>query len=147
MNSVEIKDFEKLMESLEKAGWHPMVCDTPIPFFDNEVPCGVPNSVGDVVKEEEMIPRRMLTSLDDYAVRAKGDSMIGAGIQDGSANFDPEEYEEKINKLKECYKECSKKLSNHLFYIPIKSGDNWQIYRYANGEENIMTKQQFKSSF
>lgn len=66
---------------------------------------------------------------------------------DGSANFDPEEYEEKINKLKECYKECSRKLANHYFYIPIKSGDNWQIYRYANGEEEIMTKQQFKNSF
>ena len=66
---------------------------------------------------------------------------------DGAAHFDPEEYEEKINKLKECYKECSKKLNNHLFYIPIKSGDNWQIFRYANGEEEIMTKQQFKASF
>lgn len=66
---------------------------------------------------------------------------------DGNANFDPEEYEEKINKLKECYKECSKKLNDHYFYIPIKNGDNWQIFRYANGEEDIMTKQQFKSSF
>lgn len=66
---------------------------------------------------------------------------------DGSAGFDPEEYEEKIKKLKECYKEASRKLNNHLFYIPIKNGDNWQIYRYADGEEGIMTKQQFKSSF
>lgn len=66
---------------------------------------------------------------------------------DGAANFDPEEYEEKIKNLKKCYKECSKKLNNHIFYIPIKSGDNWQIYRYANGIEEIMTKQQFKSSF
>ena len=79
----EVTDFEKLFEDLERLGWEPMVCDTPMTFYDNEVPCGVPNGVGDVVKEEQMIPRRMLTSLDDYAVRAKGDSMIGAGIQDG----------------------------------------------------------------
>lgn len=83
MRQSDIKDFEKLFESLERLGWEPMVCDTPMTFYDNEVPCGVPNGVGDVVKDEQMIPRKMLTSLDDYAVRAKGDSMIGAGIQDG----------------------------------------------------------------
>ena len=66
---------------------------------------------------------------------------------DGTAGFDSEEYEKKVNKLKECYREASKKLNNHYFYIPIKNGDTWQIYRYADGEEEIMTKQQFKSSF
>ena len=66
---------------------------------------------------------------------------------EGAAGFDPEEYEEKIGKLKECYKECSKKLKNHYFYIPIKSGEDWQIFRYVNGDEEIMTKQQFKYSF
>lgn len=65
---------------------------------------------------------------------------------DGVAGFDPEEYEFKINKLKECYKECSRKLDKHLFYIPIKNGDNWQIFRYVDGVEEIMTQQQFKAS-
>ena len=51
MKESEIKDFEQLLENLEKQGWHPMVCDTPVPFYDNDVMCGVPNSVGDVVKE------------------------------------------------------------------------------------------------
>jgi len=79
----EIKDFEKLMESLEEAGWHPMVCDTPIPFFDNEVPCGVPNGVGDVAKEVRMVPRDMLSGFKDYTVKARGSSMKDAGIDDG----------------------------------------------------------------
>lgn len=48
----EVTDFEKLFEDLERLGWEPMVCDTPMTFYDNEVPCGVPNGVGDVVKEE-----------------------------------------------------------------------------------------------
>ena len=37
MKESEIKDFEKLLENLEKQGWHPMVCDTPVPFYDNDV--------------------------------------------------------------------------------------------------------------
>ena len=65
----------------------------------------------------------------------------------GAAGFDPEEYKAKIQELKDCYKEASAKLKNHLFYIPIKDGDNWQIFRYKDGQELTMTKQQFKSSF
>ena len=60
MKESEIKDFEKLLENLEKQGWHPMVCDTPVPFYDNDVMCGVPNSVGDVVKEVRMLPKELL---------------------------------------------------------------------------------------
>ena len=70
------KELREIFEQLEQQGWKPMLCDTPVPFYDNEVMCGHPNNVGDVVKEEQMIPRKMLTSLDDYAVRAKGDSML-----------------------------------------------------------------------
>ena len=65
----------------------------------------------------------------------------------GDAGFNPEEYKAKIQVLKDCYKAASAKLKNHLFYIPIKDGDTWQIFRYANGEEMIMTKQMFKNSF
>lgn len=65
----------------------------------------------------------------------------------GAAGFDPQEYEAKINELKVCYKAASAKLKNHLFYIPIKDGDSWQIFRYKDGAEMSMTKQQFKASF
>lgn len=65
----------------------------------------------------------------------------------GAAGFDPQEYEAKINELKECYKVASSILKNHLFYIPIKDGDEWQIFRYKDGQELPMTKQQFKASF
>ena len=64
----------------------------------------------------------------------------------GKAGFSPEEYEEKVNKLKECYKYCSKKLKNHVFHIPVKDGDNWQIFTYTSGVEDILTKKQFKAS-
>ena len=65
----------------------------------------------------------------------------------GTAGFDPAEYEAKINELKDCYKASSAKLEDHLFYIPIKTGDDWQIFRYKDGIESILTKQQFKNSF
>ncbi len=64
----------------------------------------------------------------------------------GTAGFDVEEYEKKIQDLKECYQAASIKLKNHIFYIPIKNGEDWQIFRYKDGEEMIMTKQMFKAS-
>ena len=83
MRQSEIKDFEKLLESLERAGWHPMVCDTPVPFYDNDVMCGKPNGVGDVVKEMRMIPHELLAMQPEFVVKAKGDSMKDANIVDG----------------------------------------------------------------
>ena len=65
----------------------------------------------------------------------------------GKAGFSPEEYEIKVNVLKKCYMSASKRLLNHIFYIPIKDGDNWQIIRYIEGKEVIMTMLQFKKSF
>lgn len=65
----------------------------------------------------------------------------------GNADFNVDEYLDKVKKLKECYKAASSRLKNHLFYIPIKDGDDWQIFRYSDGEENIITKQQFRASF
>lgn len=62
------------------------------------------------------------------------------------AKFDPEEYKEKINQLKKCYKACSKKLPNHLFYLPILDGSEWHITRFVNGVEDIINFEQFKES-
>lgn len=64
----------------------------------------------------------------------------------GKAGFSPEEYVEKVEKLKECYKYCSQKLENHVFHVPIKTGDEWDIWTYQNGVEDKLTKEQFKAS-
>lgn len=61
-------------------------------------------------------------------------------------DIDEEEYKNKIRNLKECYKACSKKLSNHIFYLPILQGNDWQIFKYENGEEETLTKNSFKES-
>ena len=83
MRPSEIKDFEKLLDSLEEAGWHPMVCDTPVPYYDNEVVCGKPNGVGDVVREMRMLPKELLAMQPEFMVKAKGDSMKDANIMEG----------------------------------------------------------------
>ena len=54
-----------------------------------------------------------------------------------------EEYEEKIEALKKAYRYASK-LTGYLFYIPILSGDDWIIFRYANGEEKIISLRGFE---
>lgn len=64
----------------------------------------------------------------------------------GKAGFSPDEYETKIKALKKCYKFCSKKLKDHIFHIPIKEGEEWQIFTYQNGEEEIQTKQMLRTS-
>lgn len=64
----------------------------------------------------------------------------------GKAGFKQEEYEAKVQKLKECYKYCSKKLEDHIFHIPIKQGDEWQIFTYCNGHEEINNKQTLKNA-
>jgi len=60
-------------------------------------------------------------------------------------NIDPEEYNQKIGKLKDCYLHCSKKLRNHIFYLPILK-DDWQIFRYEDGKEDQISEKSFKES-
>lgn len=75
--------FSELFEALEKAGMEPMLCDTPVPFFDNKVACGVPTSVGDVVTDVLMVPQSTLSMQQEFFITAWGDSMEGADIRDG----------------------------------------------------------------
>lgn len=60
-------------------------------------------------------------------------------------DIDPEGYNQKIGKLKDCYLHCSKKLRNHIFYLPILKED-WQIFRYEDGEEDQISEKSFKES-
>lgn len=63
----------------------------------------------------------------------------------GSINIDEEEYTQKVNALKACYKVCSKK-TGHIFYLPLMVGADWQITRFKGGEEENLSKRQFIDS-
>ncbi len=83
MKRSEAKEMLVLLKDMTQQGWQPMLCDTPVPCFDNEVMCGVPNGVGDVSEESMMLPKELLALQPEFIVKAKGDSMLGAGIESG----------------------------------------------------------------
>ena len=60
-------------------------------------------------------------------------------------NIDEEEYQKKVNALKNCYKEAAKK-TGHVFYIPILENSVWKITRFAGGEGETITKEEFVKS-
>lgn len=59
---------------------------------------------------------------------------------------DTEEYDQKVAALKDFYRHCSAKLKDHLFYLPILDKDDWQVFRYKDGEETPMSERMFKES-
>ena len=61
-------------------------------------------------------------------------------------NIDSTEYKAKISVLKKCYKACSAKLRNHLFYLPTMKDDEWTILKYENGQEDIISEEDFIES-
>ena len=63
-----------------------------------------------------------------------------------SPAFDPIEYEEKIQALRECYKYASK-LTGYYFYIPIKQGLEWKIYKMFDGKEELLSEKSFLDFF
>lgn len=63
-----------------------------------------------------------------------------------SSTIDSSEYEEKVRQLKDCYRACSKKLDGYIFYLPLLKDDTWQITRFLNGEEDMLTEQTFRES-
>ena len=66
------KEFEKI----------PVVFDTPVPFYDLGVSCGMPNELGEVPPEMIMMPCQ-LAKPTVFMLWAKGDSMKGVGIHSG----------------------------------------------------------------
>ena len=66
--------------------------------------------------------------------------------QSSTSKIDKDEYEKKIEALKACYKECSRK-TDHIFYIPIKKGPDWQISKYEKGNEETISYNRFIKPF
>lgn len=60
------------------------------------------------------------------------------------AGFDESIYKVKVSELKEAYRQASV-LTDQIFYLPIAKDDVWQITQYFNGDENILSLEQFQS--
>ena len=78
------QEIQEIMQMLEAQGLRPMLCDTPVPYYDNGVRCGRPTGMGDIVQGEyQMLPSDLVRRDSVVIIRAEGDSMIDAGIEDG----------------------------------------------------------------
>ena len=60
-----------------------MLRETPVPYYDMGVSCGLPSEMGDIPPEMMMVPALLTMGLNVSFGRAQGDSMIGVGIHDG----------------------------------------------------------------
>ena len=62
----------------------PRLCDTPVPYYDNGVPCGKPQDIGSSYPDDYyMLPHDLVGRDSIVIIRAEGDSMTDAGIEDG----------------------------------------------------------------
>ena len=49
------QELQELFQLLEAQGLRPELYDTPVPYYDNRVPCGTPHDLGDVVPDGYMM--------------------------------------------------------------------------------------------
>lgn len=67
----------------EKDWLETVECDTPVPFYDMGVSCGLPSETGNVPAEMMMVPGMLTMGIDVGIAKARGNSMQGVGIQEG----------------------------------------------------------------
>lgn len=78
-----LTNIEEILRILEERGLSPIRMDDELPVFDAQVSCGLPNGVGDVSSSMKGSPSLLRRLGAEYAVHAHGDSMVGAGVDDG----------------------------------------------------------------
>ena len=59
------------------------------------------------------------------------------------AAFDRDAYKKKMDELIKCYKQASI-MTRHVFYLPVRQKDEWNITRLLNGEQDTLSLDQFK---
>jgi len=63
--------------------------------------------------------------------------------QSTAYNFDDRFYKTKIAELKKCYQQASV-LTKQIFYLPVIAGNDWQITRFYQGQENTLGIDEFR---
>lgn len=61
-----------------------------------------------------------------------------------TSHFDSDEYKDKMEELKRCYKQASI-LTGYNFYLPVLKEESWHISLLSGGEEKTLTLNQFKN--
>lgn len=61
-----------------------------------------------------------------------------------TSHFDTDEYKDKMEELKRCYKQASI-LTGYNFYLPVLKDENWHITLLSKGDESTLTRNQFEN--
>lgn len=81
------EELRALFSDLLSQDMNPMLCDSPVPLYDAQVPCGDPNYCPDDIKETMLFPKELLPIHPSILFTVKGDSMKDAGIVAGDVVF------------------------------------------------------------
>lgn len=76
-------EFAALYVKLQEEGWSPKICDKEVTIYDSEVPCGIPQDVNSEIFCMAALPEDLVRDNPTFMVRAKGDSMVDVGINNG----------------------------------------------------------------
>ena len=61
MKALTQKEMQEMLTMLTLSGMCPMVCDTAVPYYEANVPAGVPADLGDVERGDYiMLPRELV---------------------------------------------------------------------------------------
>lgn len=78
------KELKEILSAIEKAGWRPELCDTPVPVSYQAVKCGIPTDMGDeCIDDYILLPKAVVGTHPYVLVPVSGDSMIDAGYENG----------------------------------------------------------------
>ena len=84
METITEQELQEIFELLERSGMEPMLCDTPVPYYENGVWAGIPTAPGDIVQGDyTMLPNDLIGWQPVFVVPVKGDSMRDANIMPG----------------------------------------------------------------
>lgn len=90
------------------------------------------------------------SSYPDYVLKDKKGRIhifeVKSVNKSSSLKIDENEYAEKVRAIKKCYQECSKK-TGYIFYLPILKDSSWQITKYTDGKESVISLEEFKKGF
>lgn len=82
MNKVTEEELREIFKLLEKAGWQPQLCDTPLPAYES-VHAGNPMDPGQIPSDMILMPKAFLSMCPESMIKVQGNSMLDAGISDG----------------------------------------------------------------
>ena len=77
------EEMKEIMETLEKSGMNPRLCNTPVPYYDVCVQAGVPTDPGYIEPTEMVWMSDDLARQEMLILGVKGESMRDAGICPG----------------------------------------------------------------